>query len=190
MMLVDRLATVKLLACAVEGVITDGSIQYGTGNIEIRSFNLRDSLAMKLARANGLPVAWITGRRSPPVARHADELNVRLYADVLNKEAVLRGAVEDFGVSLEEIAYIGDDINDLPALRLVGLPIAVADAAPEVLAAAAHVTQAPGGAGAIREVVEWIFRSRQCWDRAIEVYLTNVHTPTIAGRVRRMNEEE
>lgn len=186
----ETIARIKLLVCAVEGVITDSRIYYGTGNVEIRSFNLRDNLAMRLAKANGLPVVWITGRRSTPVTRHADELNVRLYDGVMSKEVALRNVANDYHVALEEIAYIGDDLNDLPALRVVGLPIAVSDSAPEVLAAAACVTQTPGGGGAVREVVELIFHGQARWDDAVEVYLANLHQPTITSTVRRAMEEE
>ena len=170
----EKLLGIKLLACDVDGVLTDGSITYGSGNLEIKAFNIKDGIAMKLAWLNEFPVVWITGRRSEAVTRRADELNVRVYQGMADKEAGLHAVAEDRGLSVEQIAYIGDDLNDLPALRIAGFAVAVADAAPEVIAAADYVTNAPGGRGAVREAVEVILRAQHRWDDGIEVYLNSL----------------
>lgn len=167
-------AGIRMLVCDVDGVLTDGTISYGSNNLEIKSFNIKDGLAMKLAGWNQLPVAWLTGRSSDAVARRAAELDVHLYQGAADKETGLLQLAQEVGLAAGEIAYIGDDLNDLPALRLVGLAIAVADAAPEVIACADHVTSAPGGRGAVREAIELILRGQGRWEAAIETYLARL----------------
>lgn len=169
--LTERLARVKVLVMDVDGVLTDGTIVYGSGNVEIKAFNIKDGLGMKLAVMNGLPIVWLTGRRSDAVARRASELNVQVQQGSTDKDAGLRDIARNMVVALDEIAYVGDDLNDLPALRIAGVPIAVADAAPEVIEAACHVTSNPGGHGAIREVIEMIFNAQDRWSAAITRFL-------------------
>ncbi|MHB9023888.1 MAG: KdsC family phosphatase [Armatimonadota bacterium] len=166
-----RLAAIKLLACDVDGVLTDGSIIYGSRNLEVKIFNIKDGLALKVAAWSGFPVVWLTGRSSDAVAHRAAELDVQLFQGANDKDLGLRMIADARGLSLQEIAYIGDDLNDLPALRICGLPCAVADSAPEVLAIAAYVTKATGGSGAIREVLEYILRGQGRWDADVENYL-------------------
>ncbi|HEY3418597.1 MAG TPA: HAD hydrolase family protein [Armatimonadota bacterium] len=166
-----RLASIKLLACDVDGVLTDGSIIYGSHNMELKVFNIKDGLAMKVAAWSGFPVVWLTGRSSDAVAHRAAELDVQLFQGANDKDAGLRMIAETRGVALEEIAFIGDDLNDLPAQRICGLPIAVADSAPEVLEIAAYVTKATGGHGAIRETIEFILRGQGRWQAAMDNYL-------------------
>jgi len=177
----DKLSAVKLLACDVDGVLTDGSICYGTANAEIKAFNIKDGLGMKLAGWAGLPVVWLTGRVSDAVTHRAVELNVQVFNSVDDKGSGLKAIARSRGVELEEIAYLGDDLNDLPAMRLAGFPVAVADAVPEVIAAAAYVTTNPGGHGAIREVIEMILKAQNRWDAAVEMY---VPTAQAAGGAR------
>jgi len=208
-----RLPQIKLLACDVDGVLTDGGVIYAGGTermkvmtnekditphltemvgkamdwpsssndtaavvsaFELKAFNIKDGLGIKLAGWNGLPVVWITGRSSEAVRMRGGELDVHLYQGVVDKAEGLRRVAEKHGVAVEEIAYIADDLNDLPALRLVGYPIAVADAAPEVIAVAAHVTKARGGQGAVREAIEHILRGQGRWETAVEVYVARL----------------
>ena len=168
------LAGVKLLVCDVDGVLTDSSIIYGSGNMEMKVFNIKDGLAMKLAGWSNLPIVWLTGRSSDAVTRRAADLDIQVYQGAADKDAGLRLLARDMGLSLREIAYIGDDLNDIPALRLAGLPIAVADAVPEVRELASYITQAPGGHGAIRETIELILRGQNRWEAAIQLYLTRL----------------
>lgn len=170
----EKLLRVQMLACDVDGVLTDGAIAYGSEHLEIKAFNIKDGMAMSIASVCDFPVVWITGRRSEAVTRRADELQVRVYQGVVDKERGLRNAAEDCGLAPSAIAYLGDDLNDLPALRIAGLPCAVADSAADVLHAAAYVTQAPGGGGAVREVIELIFRAQQRWDEAVARYLASL----------------
>jgi len=169
-----RLSRITLLACDVDGVLTDGSIIYGSGSVELKAFNIRDGIAMKMAWLTRFPVVWITGRKSDAVARRAGELNVQVYQGMADKEVGLQTIAENRKVALEEIAYIGDDLNDIPAMRIAGYPIAVADSAPEMLALAAFVTKAVGGHGAIRETIEHIFRAQGRWDDAVQAYISSL----------------
>jgi 3-deoxy-D-manno-octulosonate 8-phosphate phosphatase (KDO 8-P phosphatase) len=165
---------IRLLVSDVDGVLTDGTIVYGSENLESKGFNIKDGLGLRLATWAGLPVAWLSGRRSDAVTRRAAELGVRLYEGISDKDAGLRAVAVDHGVALAEIAYVGDDLNDLPALALAGLPIAVADAVPEVKTAAAYITGALGGHGALREVVELILRGQGRWDAGMAVYFQHL----------------
>ena len=177
----DKIMRLKMLACDVDGVLTDGSITYGSGNIEVKAFNIKDGIAMKMAYLNDFPVVWITGRRSEAVTRRADELNVRVYQGMADKAMGLRAVAEDRGFDISQIAYLGDDLNDLPALRIAGFPCAVADSAPEVLSAADYITKARGGRGALREVVELIFHAQGRWDAGVDVYLSSLHGVRMPG---------
>lgn len=170
MELAARVRGVRMLVSDVDGVLTDGSISYGTGHLEQKVFNIKDGLAMKLAWTCGFPIVWLTGRSSEAVSRRASELDVRVYQGISEKAAGLRQVAQDYGMALEEIAYIGDDLNDLAALEVAGLPLAVADAAPEVLALAQYVTQARGGQGAIREAIEYIFHTQGRWEEGVQAY--------------------
>jgi 3-deoxy-D-manno-octulosonate 8-phosphate phosphatase (KDO 8-P phosphatase) len=170
----EKLGNIAMLVCDVDGVLTDGMIVYGTDNMEIKAFHVRDGLAMKLAWVHHFPIVLLTGRNSDALARRAGELNARVYQGVRDKGAGLIAMAEEYGIPLEKIAYVGDDLNDLPAMQLAGLPIAVADATQEVLATAAYVTNAAGGQAAIREVIELIFRAQGRWDDAVQTYLDHL----------------
>jgi len=169
-----QLERVKLLVCDVDGVLTDSSIIYCGGSKELKLFNVKDGLGIKLAGWCGLPIVWLTGRTSEAVAHRADELGVHIYQNARDKDAGLRLVASEHNVPLCDIAYLGDDLNDLPALRLAGLPLAVADAVPEVIAAAHFVTSVPGGRGAVREVIEFILRGQGRWEAAVETYLEHL----------------
>lgn len=174
--MVDRelLARQKLLACDVDGVLTDGGITYATGNIETKEFCIKDGLGIRLMNNVGFPVVWVAKRMSDAVTRRAAELNVVAYQGTANKESVLRRIAEERGIALEEITYIGDDVDDLPAMRVVGVPVAVADAVKVVRAAAAYITEIPGGFGAVREVIELLLDAQGRLEEAMERYLTNI----------------
>lgn len=179
-----RLAAVRLLAMDVDGVLTDGRILWSAGGcelIETKAFDVKDGLGISLARADGIRIAWITGRASALVAQRARELHVeRLLERVRDKGAALISLGAEWGIAAPETAFIGDDLNDLLAFRCAGLRIAVADGAKEVRAAADWVTTAPGGRGAVREVVEALLQARGAWETAQERFLTALVDP-LAG---------
>lgn len=176
---VERLAAgVRLLALDVDGVLTDGGLYLGASAggdpVEMKRFDITDGLGIHLLRDAGVEVAIVTGRSSEAVTMRARELGiVECHQNASpSKEPVLEGVAERLGVPLEEVAFMGDDLADLPVLRRVGLPAAVADAAIEVRAAARWVSRRPGGRGAVRELAEFILRARGGWEGAVERYLS------------------
>ncbi len=181
--LADRISRIRLLAMDVDGVLTDGRIVWGASApsgelVETKAFDVKDGLGISLARAAGLRIAWITGRASPLVAQRAGELRVdRLMERVRDKGGALVALCEEWGIDVREAAFVGDDFNDLLAFRRAGLRIAVADAAGELREAADWVTAAPGGRGAVREVVELLLRSRGEWEMATERFLAALVAP-------------
>jgi 3-deoxy-D-manno-octulosonate 8-phosphate phosphatase (KDO 8-P phosphatase) len=182
MVATERVAKIKLIVCDVVGVLTDGAVVYGTSNAECKAFNVKDGLGIKLASWNNLPVVLLTARHCEAVARRAAELSVQVVQGVTDKDAGLRNVARERALALDEIAYIGDDLNDLPAMRLAGMPVAVADAVEEVKAAALHVTDTRGGRGAVREVIELILKGQGRWEAAVELYLARLHTVAAGSR--------
>lgn len=171
----DPLA-IRLLALDVDGVLTDGSIMYGP-SMELKSFHVADGLGLVVAMRAGLQVAWITGRSSEAVRQRVRELNISLLLEgSANKREGLLAACRRLGVPPESAAYVGDDLNDLPAFGVAGLRVAVANGAEEVRRAADWVTSARGGRGAVREVVERLLREQGRWDEALQAYLASLES--------------
>lgn len=173
---VERLIPLRLLAMDIDGVLTDGRITWAISAdgtlIEAKSFDVKDGLGISFALASGLQVAWITGRRSPLVARRAEELKVtHLCQGARDKQAVLTGLTARLGLATEQVLYLGDDLNDLPAFRAAGVKVAVADAAQEVRAAADWVTDLPGGKGAVREVIDAVLAAQERREEAVRIFL-------------------
>ena len=167
----ERAAAIRLLALDVDGVLTDGSINIAAEGEIFKSFNAKDGLGLSLALRLGLKVAVITGRKSAIVAKRLQELGVKLlFQDVKDKFAKLDELSKELGLSREEVAYMGDDLNDLPAFCATGLKFAPADAAPEVKEAADLVTEAQGGRGAVRQAVEFLLKARGLWQDAVTSY--------------------
>lgn len=148
-------ARVRLLVLDCDGVLTDGRLYYGAQGEGCKSFDARDGLGLVLARAGGLLLALLTGRDSPAAARRAADL--RFHAVKLgrfDKQRALREILDELGVDPADTLYVGDDLIDVPALAVVGAPVAVPGAPADVRARCLYVTAAPGGAGAVREVCE------------------------------------
>lgn len=155
---------IRLLALDVDGVLTDGSIYVDDDGRELKRFHVRDGYAIKLWQSHELSVAIITGRSSPGVAARARQLDISLLMQgVSDKSAALDQLIQQTGIAAAHIAFLGDDWPDLPIMNRVGLPIAVADAEPEVLAAAQFITRRPGGNGAVRDAVEHILRAKNLY---------------------------
>ena len=158
------LARIRLLVLDVDGVLTDGAITYTDAGDELKTFHVRDGSAIKLWHLAGHGSAIISGRSSRAVARRAAELGIR---DVLQGQADKATALDEIlsrmGVTADETAVIGDDLPDLPLFSRAGFAAAVADAVPELRAAAGLVTMAPGGRGAVREVVEYLLKAQGRW---------------------------
>lgn len=160
----ERCSAIELLIVDVDGVLTTGGIAYGSPEVEIKAFHVRDGSGLHLWHRAGKRTGWITGRSSPIVERRAAELAVGFVIQgVSEKLPAYRRLLAEAGVGEEAVCYVGDDVPDVPPLRQCGLAVAVADACTEVRAAAHYVTQAAGGRGAIRETIELILRCQGRW---------------------------
>ncbi len=160
---------VKVLFLDVDGTMTDGVIGF-TRDGDVRHFWVRDGLALEWARESGVLPVVISGRPSLAVAARMHDLRLEHYLGVKDKVAVAERVRAREGADWEACAMVGDDLPDVPLLRRVGWPIAVADASPEVLAFAASVTRARAGFGAVREVVEAMLRHNGVWERVLDRY--------------------
>jgi 3-deoxy-D-manno-octulosonate 8-phosphate phosphatase (KDO 8-P phosphatase) len=159
---VGRLAQgLKLLLLDVDGVLTDGGIILIGENGEAKRFDVQDGMGITLARAAGLKVGIVTSRTSQVVRRRALELGIEEVAQgASNKSEALDLLLERHQVQASQAAYVGDDIQDIPIMKRVGIPIAVQNSVPLVKEYALYVTSAQGGHGAVREVVEWLLELR------------------------------
>ncbi len=166
------LSQTKLLLLDVDGVLTDGSIHVDDRGVETKRFHVRDGSAIVLWKRVGLEVGLLTGRMTPAVAHRASELGIaEVESTAASRKAEAYEAIRGrFGRDDDEVAYIGDDLADVPVLRKVGVPIAVADAVPEARAVAALVTRRPGGAAAVREAVEHLLRATGRWGSVLAAY--------------------
>ena len=157
----SRLAAVRLLAMDVDGVLTDGGICYTERGDELKRFDVRDGQGLVLLREAGVITAVVTRRHSEIVERRARELGiVEVHQDATDKAAVVRGILARHGVRADDACYVGDDVGDLSAMALIGLPVAVADAVPAVRKAALYVTTARAGSGAIRELCDLLVSAK------------------------------
>jgi 3-deoxy-D-manno-octulosonate 8-phosphate phosphatase (KDO 8-P phosphatase) len=178
-----KASRVRLLALDVDGVLTDNGIWLGPiagERVELKRFDIQDGLGLVLLRTAGIPVIWLSGRHSEATELRARELKVEEVLQVAGpaKLESLGPVLERRGLGWEDVAYVGDDLADLQVLRRVGLPLAVANAVAEVRAVAHATTSAPGGHGAVREVVEALLKARGVWSEMLERYFTE---PAIRG---------
>lgn len=152
-----RLAQVRLLVLDVDGVLTDGGLYYTETGEELKKFNVKDGLGIQRAISCGVEVAILSAGSSPATLHRAKRLGIHhVYIRVPDKLAALHQLCETLNLSLEQVAYIGDDLVDIPAMKSVSVPIAVADAMPENQAVAIYITHKSGGQGAVREVCDLI----------------------------------
>jgi 3-deoxy-D-manno-octulosonate 8-phosphate phosphatase (KDO 8-P phosphatase) len=164
-------STIRLLALDVDGVLTDGSILINDAGQETKRFNIRDGFGLRLWARLGFHTVIITGRSGPALQHRAAELNISdIVQGCTDKGAALESLAARTGLNLREMAFLGDDWPDICALTRVGYPMAVADAAPEVLSVAAYITRRPGGRGAVREAVEHLITAHGLMDRARALY--------------------
>jgi 3-deoxy-D-manno-octulosonate 8-phosphate phosphatase (KDO 8-P phosphatase) len=168
-----RARNIKLFLMDVDGTLTDGGVCLIStpgveGFAELKVFDAKDGAGLKLASIMGIKTGFITGRKSFAVQQRANELDVNyVYLGQETKMAAFEECMKKAGVSEQQTAYLGDDLPDMPVARRAGLAIAVADAAPELKAICHFTTQAKGGKGAAREVVELILKSQGRWEEAI-----------------------
>jgi 3-deoxy-D-manno-octulosonate 8-phosphate phosphatase (KDO 8-P phosphatase) len=168
-----RAAKIQILLMDVDGTMTDGGVALlsqadGTA-LEIKTFDAHDGQGLSLAHTAGLRTGCITGRESPALLRRANEMKMEF---IYMKQPVKIPAYEEIlrktGVAEHAVAYVGDDLPDLPIMRRVGLAVAVGDATPEVKKAAHYTTKALAGRGAVREAIEVILKSKGIWEEMID----------------------
>ncbi len=169
--LLQRARSVEALVLDVDGVLTDASLIYGPRGEEFKAFSARDGFAIKLAESEGIKVAVLTGRVSPAVSGRLTELGVPPHLAVQgsrDKRADIAALAAGLGLPLAGLAFMGDDIPDLPALATVGLAACPADAAEEVKRRCHFVAAAPGGRGAVRDLVRLVLEARGRWAEMVE----------------------
>jgi 3-deoxy-D-manno-octulosonate 8-phosphate phosphatase (KDO 8-P phosphatase) len=168
----QRAAAVRLILLDVDGVLTDGRIIYDSLGRESKRFHVRDGHRIKLARRCGLTFGIITGRSSPVVDQRARELDITIVEQgAREKLPVFEKVLAASGVEPTQVAYMGDDIVDLPLLTRVGFAATVADAAPEAVAHAHFVSRFAGGRGAVCEMVELILKAQGMWETILQGYV-------------------
>jgi 3-deoxy-D-manno-octulosonate 8-phosphate phosphatase (KDO 8-P phosphatase) len=159
---------IRLFVMDVDGTLTDGTITYTADGVELKSFHARDGAGIKLLPQVGIVPAIVSGRASAATRRRAKELGIEtVYEGVADKLPVVDGLREEHGLAWEQVAFIGDDLTDIPPMRNAGFSAAPADAAPEVRRIATYVCTAPGGRGAVREAIESLLRAQGDWDQVL-----------------------
>jgi len=166
----QRAAGVRLLALDSDGTLTDRGMCWDDAGLETRRFDVRDGLAMQWAVRAGLPVVVVSGRLSRAAGHRFADLEIPDYQGAQDKVAVLERLCAEQRLESRQVAFLGDDLPDLPALRWCGLPLAVADAHRLVRAASLWCTPSPGGHGAAREAIEAVLEATGLWNKVLERY--------------------
>ncbi|HBQ45188.1 MAG TPA: phenylphosphate carboxylase subunit delta [Thiomicrospira sp.] len=170
--LIQKAAKIKLLILDIDGVLSDNKLYYGDNGIEYKSFFTRDGHGMVMLQQSGIEIAIITGRKSPLIDRRMKDLKVKhVYQGKSDKLPTFLELIKKLGLNLDEIAYMGDDILDLPILTRVGLAACPKDADPEVIKRTPLVSNYAGGQGCVREICELILKSQDLWQKQIDFYL-------------------
>jgi 3-deoxy-D-manno-octulosonate 8-phosphate phosphatase (KDO 8-P phosphatase) len=155
----ERLSQVRLLSLDVDGVLTDGGVYYTDSGEEFKKFNVKDGQGLKLLMQAGIEVAILTASSSTSTWHRANKLGIsNVFIAVEDKLSVLKDLCKKLEINLSQVAHVGDDINDLPILELVGCPIATVDAMPETQSSAIYTTKQAGGKGAVREVCNLLLK--------------------------------
>ncbi len=158
----SRLKRIRLFAMDVDGVLTDAGMYYGESGDEWKKFNTRDGMGIKLLQKAGFITAIVTQERTKLVTRRAEKLTIpEVHQGVMDKLSLVREMADRHGLLLAQVAYIGDDINDLETLKAVGFSASPADGRPQVIAAVDYVCSKQGGEGAVREMIELILGAQQ-----------------------------
>ena len=162
---------IRCLVLDVDGVLTKGEITYTSSGEELKTFHAKDGMGLAIAHAMGLQTAIITGRTSPIVERRAKELNIsHIQMGSHNKSVGLQVVLDTLQLEAHEVAYMGDDLNDLGVMSRVGLAMTPQDGVAEIKDIAHYICQANGGEGAVREAVEYILKREGLWEEAVRKY--------------------
>ena len=166
-----KMKKIKMVIFDVDGVLTDGQIVLDHEGQEIKKFDVQDGFGIVLLRKVGIKTAIISARQSPAVTVRAEDLKIdRIYQDAYPKLEAYRKLLEEFHLKDEEVCFIGDDLPDLAVLKQAGFSVAVKNAVKEIKGAADYVTKNPGGAGAIREVIEMILKGQGQWNNILKMF--------------------
>jgi 3-deoxy-D-manno-octulosonate 8-phosphate phosphatase (KDO 8-P phosphatase) len=167
----DRLRRIRFIVCDVDGVLTDGSIPFDADGKPWRTFHVRDVTAFTFWRLAGGYSALVSGLGSKAVESLSDTWALtEVHQWVRDKATVIRDMAARHGIPLEEVAFLGDDLIDVRAMKIVGLAVAVADAAPEAREAAHWITDSAGGRGALREVVQRVLEAQGRLEEILDIY--------------------
>jgi 3-deoxy-D-manno-octulosonate 8-phosphate phosphatase (KDO 8-P phosphatase) len=170
-MMNERLEKIRLLLMDVDGVLTDGRIIIDSNGVESKFFNVKDGHGIKMVQRAGIQVGIISGRESQVVSNRASELGITcIYQKAHDKLVPYREILARTGLNDYEVAYIGDDVIDLPLLRRVGFAAAPADAIEEVIPWVHFVSKNAGGWGAVREVCDLLLKCQNAWDSVTARY--------------------
>jgi 3-deoxy-D-manno-octulosonate 8-phosphate phosphatase (KDO 8-P phosphatase) len=171
----EKASKIRLLLLDVDGVLTDNKLFYGDNGVEYKSFHTRDGHGMVLLQKSGIDIGIITGRKSELVKRRMQDLKVKhLYQGVPDKLPTFLQLMESLDLDLDQVAYMGDDILDLPILLRVGLSATVANADHEVISRVDFISQFKGGDGAVRELCELILKSQDLWQQHMDFFLRDL----------------
>lgn len=158
----EKCRKISLLLTDVDGVLTDGKLYYSHEGEAMKAFNIKDGMGVKLLQRSGISVGIITGRKSNMVSKRASELGIEIvYQGIENKMKTVKDIIQNLGITPDQTAYIGDDVNDMPAFNIAGLSACPADAATKIRDIADYVCKSKGGSGALREFAELILNSRK-----------------------------
>ena len=170
-----RLKKIRLIISDVDGVITDGTVFKGAENLELKRFCVQDGTAVVMAKTAGFLLAFISGRYSQATEIRLNELKISdVYNGTLNKLVPYEKLKQKYKLKDDEIAYIGDDLIDIPVMKKVGLPVAVQNAYPDVKGKAVFVTKTRGGEGAFREFIDWMLMELGTYKKCLEDMQINV----------------
>ncbi|MFA5497933.1 MAG: HAD-IIIA family hydrolase [Candidatus Cloacimonadia bacterium] len=166
---------IKLLILDCDGVLSDGMVIYSEDNIESKAFSTKDGLGLILLRFTDIKVAVITGRSSKALVRRTDDLKLNfLYQGVKNKVATAQNIIDSMGIGWENVAFMGDDLNDYPLLKKVGFTATTESAPERIKQLASFVSTLPGGNGAVREYVEYILQKQNRFEQIVDKYLEDL----------------
>ena len=166
-----KLKPIKLLILDVDGVLTDGKIIYTDSGEEIKRFDAKDGHGLKLLMRSGIGVALLTGRKSKAIVHRARDLGIEhVYQKAIDKSAVYSKILTKSTLLDKNVAFVGDDLVDIPVLKKVGFSAAVPDAVPEVKEIVDYVTSKNGGEGAVREICELLLKAQNKWKKVTEKY--------------------
>lgn len=169
--LLKRCRAIELILCDVDGVLTNGGILFDNQGIEIKQFHVRDGLGIRLWERAGYKFGILTARSSHIVKVRAAELGISIVRQGFEEKwPVAENVLTELKLSPQSLCYIGDDLGDIPVIRRAGLGATVADGANEAKAAAGYITQARGGCGAVRELVELLLKAKGLWDEIVARY--------------------